>query len=90
MQSSLQTLLQNRSQNEKSLSQSQEKVTQQDAQQRQLEGQRNQLQQALDEVRDQLEIERMQSQELIIHCKTVDEQLQISGFDLEVNYLIDN
>ena len=83
MHNSLQTLLQNRSLNENTLSQSQEKVTVLDTQQRDLEVQRNQLQQALDEIRDHLEAERMQSQELIIHCKTVDEQLQASGFDLE-------
>ncbi len=83
MHNSLQALLQNRSLNENTLSQSQEKVTVLDTQQRDLEVQRNQLQQALDEIRDHLEAERMQSQELIIHCKTVDEQLQASGFDLE-------
>jgi len=88
MQSSLQTLLQNRNQSQQTLSQSQEKVTALDSQQRQFEVQRNQLQQALDEVRNQLEAERMKSQELVIHCKTVDEQLQKTGFDvreLELN-----
>ena len=84
MQESLQTLLQDRNQNEKTLNQSQENVTRLDTQQRELEAQRNGLQQALDEVRDQLESERMQNQELIIHCKSVDEQLQMSGFDLDV------
>ena len=83
MQSSLQTLLQNRNQNQQTLNQSQEKVTGLDNQQRELEAQRNQLQLALDEVRNQLEAERMQSQELTIRCKTVDEQLQKTGFDSE-------
>ena len=81
MQSSLQILLQNRNQNQQTLNQSQEKVTGLDNQQRELEAQRNQLQLALDEVRDKLEAQRMQSQELTVRCKTVDEQLQKTGFD---------
>jgi chromosome segregation protein len=81
MQSSLQTLLQNRNQNQQTLNQSQEKVSGLDNQQRELEAQRNQLQLALDEIRNELEAERMQSQELTIRCKTVDEQLKKTGFD---------
>ena len=83
MQSSLQTLLQNRNQSQQTLSHSQEKVTALDNQQRQFEAQRNQLQLALDEVRNQLEAERMKSQELVIHCQTVDEQLQKTEFDVQ-------
>ena len=81
MRSSLQILLQSRNQNQQLLNQSQEQVTGLDNQQRELEAQRNQLQLAMDEVRNQLEAERMQSQELVIRCKTVDEELQKTGFD---------
>ena len=83
MASSLQLLLQNRSENEQSLTGSQENVTRLDNQQRQLEAQRNQLQQATEEARNQLETQRMLCQELNIRCKTIEEQLQKTGFDLE-------
>jgi chromosome segregation protein len=69
MESSLQTLLKNRNQNQQ--------------QQRELEVQRNHLQLALDEIRNQLEVERMQKQELVILCNTVDQQLLKTGFDSE-------
>ena len=81
LQSSLQTLLETRNQNQQNLGESQEAVTQLDNQQRELEAQRNHLQQLLDELRNQLEVERMQKQELVIRGKTVDEQLQKTGFD---------
>jgi chromosome segregation protein len=81
LQSSLQTLLETRNQNQQNLGESQEAVTQLDNQQRELEAQRNHLQQSLDELRNQLEVERMQKQELVIRGKTVDEQLQKTGFD---------
>ncbi len=83
LQSSLQTLLETRNQNQQNLGNSQEAVTQLDNQQRELEAQRNHLQQSLDELRNQLEVERMQKQELVIRGKTVDEQLQKTGFDSE-------
>jgi len=83
LQSSLQTLLETRNQNQQNLGKSQEAVTQLDNQQRELEAQRNHLQQSLDELRNQLEVERMQKQELVIRGKTVDEQLQKTGFDSE-------
>ncbi|MCH6565789.1 MAG: chromosome segregation protein SMC, partial [Proteobacteria bacterium] len=66
MESSLQTLLKNRNQNQQELGKSQEKVTRLDNQQRELEVQRNHLQLTLDEIRNQLEVERMQKQELVI------------------------
>jgi chromosome segregation protein len=83
LQKSLQTLLETRNQNQQNLGESQDAVTQLDNQQRELEAQRNHLQQSLDELRNQLEGERMQKQELVIRGKTVDEQLQKSGFDSE-------
>ena len=83
LQSSLQTLLETRNQNQQNLGKSQEAVTQLDNQQRELEAQRNHFQQSLDELRNQLEVERMQKQELVIRGKTVDEQLQKTGFDSE-------
>jgi len=83
MESSLQTLLKNRNQNQQELGKSQEKVTRLDNQQRELEVQRNHLQLALDEIRNQLEVERMQKQELAILCNTVDQQLLKTGFDSE-------
>ncbi|MCH6565358.1 MAG: chromosome segregation protein SMC, partial [Proteobacteria bacterium] len=83
MESSLQTLLKNRNQNQQELGKSQEKVTRLDNQQRELEVQRNHLQLALDEIRNQLEVERMQKQELVILCNTVDQQLLKTGFDSE-------
>ncbi len=83
LQTSLQTLLESRNLKQQELNRSQEKVTDLDNQQRQLEGRRNQLQQQSDEKRNQLEAKRMQCQELKIRCKTVEEQLQNTGFDAQ-------
>ena len=83
MQASLQSLLENRNQNQQKLGKSQENVSALDNRQRELEGQRNSSQLALDEIRNQLEAERMQSQELTIRCNTVEEQMQKTGFDAE-------
>jgi len=83
MASSLQLLLQNRNKNEQLLAESQENVTRLDNQQRELESQRNQLQQVSEEARNQLETRRMECQELSIRCKTIEEQLQKTGIDIE-------
>jgi chromosome segregation protein len=81
MTSSLQSLLQNRNQSEAALAESQESVTGLDNQQRELESKRNSLQQNTEATRNQLETQRMQCQELSIRAKTVEEQLQKTGFD---------
>ena len=82
METSLQALLQSRSENEQALSQSQENVTTLDNQQRSLEGQRNALQLQVDDSRNSLEAQRLQCQELKIRYHTLEEQLQKTGFDL--------
>jgi chromosome segregation protein len=82
MEESLQTLLESRSQNEAALAQSQELVTKLDNQQRNSEGQRNTLQTQVDDTRNSLEEQRMESQALKIRCNTVEEQLPKTGVDL--------
>jgi chromosome segregation protein len=83
MQSGLQSLLESRNNKQQALNQSQEKVTGLDTQQRQQESQRNQLQQQSDEIRNQLESRRMQCQELKVRSKTIEEQLQNTGFEAD-------
>jgi chromosome segregation protein len=83
MTNSLQLLLQSRGENEQALAQSQESVTGLDNQQRELEGSRIQLQQASEEARNEVEAQRMQCQELNIRSKTIEEQLQDTGVDIE-------
>ena len=81
LQAGLQTLLSSRNRKQQELNQSQEKVSELDNRQRQQESQRNQLQQQSDEIRNQLESKRMQCQELQIRSKTIEEQLQSTGFE---------
>jgi chromosome segregation protein len=72
-----------RNDNEQELNQSQKKVGELDNRQRTLEGERNSRQQKVDEMRNQLEQERMLLQEARIRCNTIEEQLQKSGQDIE-------
>ena len=83
LESELQGLLQQRSQNEQELTLAQQAVGELDNRQRELETERNTRQQQVDETRNQLEQERMQLQEANIRCNTIKEQLQKSGQDIE-------
>ncbi|UCH38796.1 MAG: chromosome segregation protein SMC [Gammaproteobacteria bacterium] len=83
LEAALQELLQSRSDNEQELNQSQKAVGDLDNQQRELESERNKQQQQVDEMRNQLEQERMHLQEASIRCKTIEEQLQKSGADID-------
>jgi chromosome segregation protein len=82
MEESLQALLESRRQNEGALAQSQELATKLDNQQRSSESQRNIIQTQVDDTRNGLEEQRMESQALKIRCNTVEEQLQKTGVDL--------
>ncbi len=82
LESELQELLKQRNQNEQELSLAQQAVAELDNQQREFETERNTRQQRVDEFRNQLEQERMHMQEASIRCKTIEEQLQISGQDI--------
>jgi chromosome segregation protein len=82
MEESLQALLESRRQNEGALAQSQELATKLDNQQRSSESQRNIIQTQVDDTRNSLEEQRMESQALKIRCNTVEEQLQKTGVDL--------
>ncbi len=48
-----------------------------------LEGERNNRQQRVDEFRNQLEQQRLQQQEARVRCKTIEEQLQKTGQDVD-------
>ncbi|MDJ0881528.1 MAG: chromosome segregation protein SMC [Gammaproteobacteria bacterium] len=80
---SLQQALQKRTEIEQQLSASQDKVTGLDTEQRAHERHRNEQQQRVDQVRAELEQHKMQSQEIEIRCKTIEEQLHKTEFDLE-------
>ena len=54
-----------------------------DTEQRAHERHRNEQQQRVDQVRAELEQHKMQSQEIEIRCKTIEEQLHKTEFDLE-------
>jgi len=82
LQSRLQELLQLRNRNEQELNQSQKTVGELDHRQRELEAERSSRQLRVDEMRNQLEQERMLSQEAKIRGKTIEEQLQKSGQDV--------
>ena len=88
LQKTLQELLETRNRKQQALNQSQEKVTQLDNKQRGFETERNKHQQQSDEIRNRLESQRMQCQELKIRCNTVEEQLEKTGF--EIQELTDN
>jgi chromosome segregation protein len=83
LEAALQELLQRRNQNEQELKLAQQAVGELDNRQRELETERNSRQQQVDEFRNQLEQERMQLQEADIRCKTIEEQLQKSGEDID-------
>ena len=83
LQSALQALLQSRNENEKELGVAQQAVGELDNLQRELETERNERHQQMDEIRDQLESQRMELQEANIRCHTIEEQLQQSGFDVD-------
>lgn len=82
LESRLQELLQLRNRNEQELNQSQKTVGELDHRQREFEAERSSRQLRVDEMRNQLEQERMLSQEAIIRGKTIEEQLQKSGQDV--------
>ena len=82
LEKELQDLLQQRSASEQDMNQSQQKVGELDHRQRELENQRNQRQQAVDDMRSQVEQERLQLQEADIRSATLQEQLDKTGLDL--------
>jgi chromosome segregation protein len=69
--------------NEQELNLSQKNVGELDSHQRELEGERNNRQQRVDEFRNQLEQQRLQQQEARVRCKTIEEQLQKTGQDID-------
>jgi chromosome segregation protein len=79
----LQALLQQRNLNEQELSASQQAVGELENLQRQLEQERNNRQHRVDEYRNELEQERLRLQEAIVRCKTIEEQLQKTGEDVD-------
>lgn len=83
LETALQALLQERARSEQSLNASQREVGELDNRQRELDEERNRRQQHVDEMRNQLEQERMQLQETRIRCNTIVEQLQKTGEDVE-------
>jgi len=83
LESELQALLQQRNLNEQELNKSQQAVGELDNHQRQLEQERNNRQQRVDEYRNELEQERLRLQEVIVRCKTIEEQLQKTGEDVD-------
>ncbi|MCP4470007.1 MAG: chromosome segregation protein SMC [Gammaproteobacteria bacterium] len=83
LESELQALLRQRNLNEQELNSSQQGVGELDNLQRQLEQERNNRQQRVDEYRNELEQERLQLQEAIVRCKTIEEQLQKTGQDVD-------
>jgi chromosome segregation protein len=84
LETELQALLQQRSQNEQELSKSQQFVGDLDNRQRQLEQERNNRQQRVDEYRNELESERLQMQEARVRRKTIEEQLLKTGEDVDM------
>ena len=83
LEEELQVLLQQRNLNEQELNLSQKNVGELDSHQRELEGERNNRQQRVDEFRNQLEQHRLQQQEARVRCKTIEEQLQKTGQDVD-------
>ncbi len=81
LQATLQELLQARSHNELELKQAQQALGELDNYLRELEAERNQHQQLIEEVRNRLEQQRMQLQELKIHSKSILEQFAKTGFE---------
>jgi chromosome segregation protein len=83
LEAQLQALLQQRNLNEQELNRSQQTVGDLDNRQRELEAERNNRQQRVDEFRNELEQERLQLQEASVRCRTIEEQLQKSGQDID-------
>jgi chromosome segregation protein len=83
LESELQALLQQRNLNEQELNSSQQAVGELDNLQRQLEQERNNRQHRVDEYRNELEQQRLQLQEAMVRCKTIEEQLQKTGQDID-------
>ena len=83
LQQSLQSLLAKKAEIEKELHASQDRVTGLDTEQRAHERHRNEQQQRVDEVRSQLEQQKMQYQEIDIRCHTITDQLRQTEFDLD-------
>lgn len=82
LQQSLQHLLLKKAGIEQKLHTSQDRVTGLDTQQRTHERHRNEQQQQVDQVRSNLEQQKMQSQEAQIRCTTIDEQLKKTEFEI--------
>ena len=82
LDSTLQSLLQSRNQNQQELSRAQQIVGEVDSRQRGFETERSNRQQQVDEFRNLLEGQRMQLQEAVIRSKSIQEQLQKSGLDI--------
>jgi len=76
-------LLQQRNLNQQELNRSQQNLGEFEARQRDLEQQRHDRQQRVDEFRDELERERLQLQEARIRSRTIEEQLQKTGLDID-------
>ncbi|MGD8350476.1 MAG: chromosome segregation protein SMC, partial [Gammaproteobacteria bacterium] len=83
LEAALQELLQERAQSEQALNASQREVGDLDNRQREFDEERNRRQQLVDDMRNQLEQERMQLQEARIRSNTLEEQLQKTGEDAE-------
>ncbi len=83
LQQNLQQLLAQKTEIEKELHESQDRVTGLDTEQRAHERHRNEQQQRVDQVRSQLEQQKMQYQEVDIRCHTIVDQLRKTEFNLE-------
>jgi len=84
LEESLQHSLAKKSEIEKQLHDSQDQVTGLDTEQRGHEHHRNEQQQRVDQVRSELEQQKMQYQEVDIHRTTVVDQLKRTEFDIDV------
>ncbi len=83
LEQSLQKLLQERASNEQEMNASQKVLTEIDHRLRALDNDRNKQQQAVDEARSALEAIRLKLQESQIRGKTIVEQLQKTGVDVQ-------
>ena len=83
LEAALQALLQQRNLNEQELTRSQQAVSELDNGQRELESERNRRQQRVDEFRNELEQQRLRLGEINVRCRTIEEQLQKTGQDID-------
>ena len=83
LETELQGLLEQRNLKEQELNASQQSVGELDNQQRELEQERNNRQHSVDACRNEVEQERLQLQEAKVRCKTIEEQLQKTGEDID-------